>query len=74
MRAEHDLDKFNNQLEQAYGNDFIGFGDDREVDGNQVGDDGAIGIGIQGHGGNMNTAFGANYARNHNPKLKDRYS
>lgn len=82
IRAEQELELYNQQIEQVLGNDFLGFGedrDDREVDGNYREADGnAVGvnaaIGIMGSGANIKTAFGANYARNPSMKLKDKYS
>ena len=69
LRAEQELDLYNKHLEQLHDNDFIGFGQDRQDDGNAVG-----AIGMLGPGANMNTLGGANFARNLNPKHKERYS
>jgi len=72
MRAEQELDMYNNEIEQVRGGQFINFDDDRQDDGNAGVGDGAIGI--LGTGAQITTFGGANFARNRGQKLEDRYS
>ena len=68
LRAEQDLDIYNNQIDEEQEEDYIGFGDDRQDDGIPGGGDGVI----MGHGAQI-TTYGANFDRNENPKLKEKY-